>query len=185
MDDEKILDLFFQRSEAAIQQLNLKYGKLCHRLSYQILNNRQDAEECVNDAYLGTWNAIPPARPNPLAAYLCRIVRNLSLKRYRQNTAAKRNSIYDVALTELEGCLTSSSSPENTLEAHELTGILESFFDMQTAENRVIFLSRYWFCDSYADIAARTGLTEKIISVRLTRLRRRLKHYLMERGVIV
>lgn len=156
---------------------------MCHQLSYRILNNRQDAEECVNDAYLGAWNAIPPARPSPLAAYLCRIVRNLSLKRYKHRSAVKRNSIYDVALEELSGCLPASDTTEDLLAARELTRILESFLDTLTTENRVIFLGRYWFCSSYADLAAKTGLTEKNVSVRLTRTRRQLKHYLLERGV--
>lgn len=80
MEDEDIMDLFFARSEQAIRELDTKYGKICHKLSYNILNNRRDAEECVNDAYLGAWNAIPPARPDPLLAYLVKIVRNLSLK---------------------------------------------------------------------------------------------------------
>ena len=90
MDDSTIIELFFARSEQAIRELDDKYGKVCHSLSYNILNSRQDAEECVNDAYLGTWNAIPPARPNPLLAFLCKIVRNLSLMRYHADRTAKR-----------------------------------------------------------------------------------------------
>ena len=90
MNDNAIIELFFARSEQAIRELDDKYGKVCYSLSYNILNSRQDAEECVNDAYLGTWNAIPPARPNPLLAFLCRIVRNLSLMRYHADRAAKR-----------------------------------------------------------------------------------------------
>ena len=90
MDDDAIIELFFARSEQALRELDGKYGKVCHSLSYNILHSRQDAEECVNDAYLGTWNAIPPARPNPLLAFLCRIVRNLSLMRYHGDRAAKR-----------------------------------------------------------------------------------------------
>lgn len=82
MDDSTIIELFFDRSEQAIRELDSKYGKVCHNLSYNILHSRQDAEECVNDAYLGAWNTIPPTRPNPLLAFLCRIVRNLSLMRY-------------------------------------------------------------------------------------------------------
>ena len=92
MDDERIIELFFARSENAIRKLDDKYGHLFQSVSYNILNNRLDAEECVNDAYLGTWNAIPPAKPNPLYAFVCKIVRNISLKRYDHNTAAKRNS---------------------------------------------------------------------------------------------
>ena len=104
MDDEKIIELFFVRSEQAIKELDRKYGRKCHAVSYNILNNHQDAEECVNDAYLGAWNAIPPAKPDPLLAFVCKIVRNVSLKRYERNTAAKRNSRYDVSIEELGDC---------------------------------------------------------------------------------
>ena len=92
MDNEKIIELFFQRSEQGIRELDHKYGKICHKLSYNIVNNRQDAEECVNDAYLGAWNTIPPSRPNPLLSYVAKIVRNVSLKLYWKKAAAKRNS---------------------------------------------------------------------------------------------
>lgn len=103
IDDEKIIDLFFERSEQGIRELDNKYGAVCHNLSYNIVNNRQDAEECVNDAYLGAWNAIPPVRPNPLLSYIVKIVRNISLKTYWRKEAAKRSSRYTIALEELEG----------------------------------------------------------------------------------
>ena len=101
MEDERIIALLFQRSEEALRCLADKYGRVCHSMSYRILGDRRDAEECVNDAYLGVWNSVPPQRPDPLAAYLCRIVRNLSIKRYHANRAAKRHSGYDLALEEL------------------------------------------------------------------------------------
>ena len=96
--DERIIELFFERSELAIRELDIKYGKICDSLSYKIVNDRRDAEECVNDAYLGAWNTIPPAKPNPLLAYICKIVRNISLKLYYRKGAAKRNSVYEVAM---------------------------------------------------------------------------------------
>lgn len=185
MADEAIIELFYQRSEQAIVELDTKYGKTCYKLSCNILKSRQDAEECVNDTYLGTWNAIPPAKPSPLLTYLCKIVRNISLKRYYMKTAAKRNSIYDVAMQELEGCLTVSNTVEAEIETQELARIIENFLDMQTAENRVIFMRRYWFSDTYSDIAKRVGLTEKNVSVRLTRIRKQMKQYLIERGIFV
>ncbi len=184
MNDERIVALFFERSEQAIVELDKKYGRACYAVSYKILNDRQDAEECVNDAYLGAWNAIPPAKPNPLLPFVCRIVRNLSLKRYAQRTAVKRNSHYDVALEELEGCLASSTSIEEEIAQRELAQIIEAFLDTLSKENRVIFLRRYWFSDAYADIAARVGLTEKNVSVRLTRMRKELRKYLVEREVL-
>ena len=89
IEDEKIIEMFFERSEQGIRELDIKYGKVCHKLSYNIVNSRQDAEECVNDAYLGAWNAIPPANPHPLLTYICKIVRNISLKIYYRKEAAK------------------------------------------------------------------------------------------------
>lgn len=184
MDDIKIIDLFFARSELAIEALDGKYGTTCHNLSRSILKDQQDAEECVNDAYLGVWNAIPPHRPNPLVAFVCKIVRNISIMRYRANTALKRNSNYDVTMEELEKCLSSPVSVENSLEEKELIAIIEDFLRGLSQENRVIFLRRYWFSDSYAEIAARTGLTEKNVSVRLSRIRKQLQTHLAERGVL-
>ncbi len=185
MEDEKIVELFFERSEQAIAEIDIKYGKVCHRLSFNILNSRRDAEECVNDGYLGAWNAIPPAKPNPLQAYICKIVRNISLKVYYRKEAAKRNSIYDVALQELEAYLSGPSTVETEIEARELARIIENFLNTLTVENRVIFMLRYWFSDSYKDIAERVGLTEKNVSVRLTRIRQKMKQYLFEREVFV
>lgn len=185
MDDKEIIGLFFMRSERAIQELDHKYGSICHTVAFRILNNRQDAEECVNDAYLGIWNAIPPAHPDPLLAYVCKIVRNVSLKRYEQNTAVKRNSFYDVALEELEDCLASVQTVETELAEKELTHTIEAFLDSLSTENRVIFLRRYWFSDSHAQIAKQVGLTSKNVSVRLTRIRKDLRKYLLEREVIV
>ena len=184
MTDEKIIELFFLRSEQAISELDKKYGRTCYSVSYNILNNSQDAEECVNDAYLGLWNAIPPARPDPLRAFVLKTVRNISLKRYEKNTAAKRNSHYDVAMEELEDCLATPAGVEEEIEERRLTEIIEAFLGSLTEENRVIFMRRYWFSDSYADIAGRVGLTKKNVSVRLTRIRRELRKYLTERGVL-
>ena len=185
IEDEKIIDLFFNRSEKAIQELDIKYGKVCHKLSYNILNNKQDAEECVNDAYLGAWNAIPPTRPNPLLSYIVKIVRNISLKIYWRKEAAKRSGHYKIALEEIEGYIADQKTVEDEIEARELARIIEEFLDTLTVENRVIFMRRYWFADSYKDIAEFLGLSEKNISVRLTRIREKMKQYLIEREVFV
>ena len=185
IEDEKIIDLFFNRSEKAIQELDIKYGKVCHKLSYNILNNKQDAEECVNDAYLGAWNAIPPTRPNPLLSYIVKIVRNISLKIYWRKEAAKRSGHYKIALEEIEGYIADQKTVEDEIEARELAGIIEEFLDTLTVENRVIFMRRYWFADSYKDIAELVGISEKNISVRLTRIREKMKQYLIEREVFV
>lgn len=127
LDDRKIIELFFERSEQAIIELSKKYGSVCSKVAFNILNNTQDTEECVNDAYLGTWNTIPPQNPNPLLSYVCRIVRNLAIKKYHANTAAKRNSFYDVALDELENCFPSSVSVEDEFNAIEPHDSLMSF----------------------------------------------------------
>ena len=185
IDDEKIIEMFFERSEQAIRELDIKYGKICHNLSYNIVNNRQDAEECVNDAYLGAWNAIPPVRPNPLLSYIVKIVRNISLKIYWRKEAAKRSGHYKVALEEVESYIADQKTVEDEIEARELARIIGEFLDTLTLENRVIFMRRYWFADSYKDIAEFVGLTEKNISVRLTRIREKMRQYLIEREVLV
>lgn len=185
MEDEKIIELFFDRSEQAITELDAKYGKFCRRLSHNILNDSRDTEECLSDAYLALWNAIPPERPTPLLTYLCKIVRNLSLKLYHRKTAAKRNSVYDIAMEELEDCLSAPDTVESEAEAKELSRLIESYLDTLSQENRVIFIRRYWFSDPYSEIAKQTGLTEKTVSVRLSRLRKQLKRYLMEKGAII
>ena len=185
MEDEKIIELFFERSEQGIKELDKKYGSACRKLSYSIVNDLQDAKECVNDAYLGAWNAIPPEKPNPLVSYILKIVRNISLKCFSYKHAEKRNNSYTVAMSELQSCLSDSESVEGKVEARELAKIIEGFLDTLTVENRVIFLRRYWFADSYQDIAAFMGLTEKNISVRLTRIRGKMRQYLMEREVFV
>lgn len=185
LEDGKIIELFFARSERAIQELDIKFGKIFHKLSYNILNCWNDAEECVNDAYLGVWNAIPPAKPDPLQAYVCKIVRNISLKLYYRKKAAKRNSVYDVAMEELEDYLSAPNTVEAEMEARELAEIIENFLETLTIENRVIFMRRYAYMDTYSDIATRVGLSEKNVSVRLTRMRRKLKQYLTEREVYV
>ena len=185
IDDERIIDLFFKRDQQGIRELDIKYGKTCHSLSYNITNSKQDAEECVNDAYLGAWNTIPPTRPNPLLSYIVKIVRNISLKIYWRKQAAKRSGNYKIALEEIEGCIAGPQNVEDEIDARELARIIEEFLDTLTLENRVIFMRRYWFADSYKDIAELVGLTEKNISVRLTRIREKMKQYLIEREVSV
>ena len=185
MDDARIIALFFARSEQAIQELDHQYGESCRRLSLNILNDRQDAEECVNDAYLGAWNAIPPAEPAPLLPYLLKMVRNISLHLYWKKAAAKRGGPCTAALAELEDCIAGRETAETALEARELARMIEGFLDTLTPENRVIFLRRYWFSDSCQDIAGLTGLRETNVSVRLTRIRGKLRQYLMEREVLI
>ncbi|MCD8006039.1 MAG: sigma-70 family RNA polymerase sigma factor [Oscillospiraceae bacterium] len=185
MDDEKIIELFFKRSESAISELDGKYGSLCRSVSKNVLSSEEDAKEAVNDTYLAVWNRIPPEKPENLLAYVLKIAKNRSLNILRTRSAQKRDSHYQVALSELEECLPGDSSVEAELDFKELSEAVDSFLETLTQENRVIFLRRYWFSDSLKDIAKLTGLTEKTVSVRLVRLRKKLKDYLSERRFFV
>lgn len=182
MEDNKIIDLFYARSEQAIVELSLKYGTICNKIAKNILNNTLDAEECVNDAYFGAWNTIPPQYPNPLLTYICRIVRNLSVMKYHSNTAIKRNSFYDVALDELEECLASAMTVEKTLTTKELSNILDTFLDTLDKDSRVMFVRRYWYSDSISEIANRFHMSNNNVSVRLSRIRKKLRNYLKKEG---
>ena len=185
MEDSKIIELFYERSEQAIVELSEKYGRICHRIAVNILKNDADAEECVNDTYLGAWNTIPPQNPNPLLTYICRIVRNISIKRYHQNTAKKRNSYYDVALDELEDCLPSAMSVEDEVNAGELALLFDDFLATLDKTNRVMFVRRYWFSDSVSDIAATFKMNDHAVTVRLSRTREKLRQYLIGKGVTI
>lgn len=182
MEDSEIIALFFARSEQAIQALADKYGRIFQNLAGNILANRRDAEECINDTYLGVWNRIPPSRPENLAAYVCRITRNLALKRYESNNAKKRKSQYDIAYEELENCLYTAADPAIICEKKELIRLIETFLDSLKQEDRILFIRRYWFADSVLEIAAKTGMTPNNVSVRLARTRDKLKIYLERSG---
>ena len=183
MDDSKIIELFFERSEQAIVELSKKYGSLCVKVANNILNNRLDSEECVNDAYLGVWNTIPPQKPDSLLHYVCRIVRNLAIKKYHANTAAKRNSIYDVSLEELENCIPVSNSSEDEMDVREIARMIDSFLETLNKENRVMFVRRYWYSDSITDLATLFHTSKHNISVRLSRTREKLRKYLVKEGI--
>lgn len=181
MEDHTIIELFWKRSEQAIRALSEKYGKLLYRISYNILHNSEDVEECVNDTYLGVWNTIPPTRPDPLSAFVCRITRNLSLKKYRANTAAKRDASLEVSLEEL-ACVIPVPSAEEEWSAKELGRSLNAFLEMLETDNRVLFVRRYWFADSVRDISKDMHISENLASVRLKRVREGLKVYLRKEG---
>ncbi len=183
MEDSQILELLYERSERAIAALSEKYGSVCRRVANNILNDARDVEECVNDAYLGAWNTIPPQKPQPLRSYVCRIVRNLAIKRYHANTAAKRNSCYDVAPDELENCFPAADTVEEAFHAGETARILDRFLAALDKESRVMFVRRYWYADPVTDIAALFHTSSHTVSVRLFRIRQRLKKYLIQEGV--
>lgn len=179
MEDQQIIRLFFERSEQAITELSRKYGALCFQIADNILDDPQDAEECVNDAWLGAWNSIPPQRPDPLRAYICRIVRNHSLKKLRANTALKRGSQFEVSLSELEDCISGSSLDEQ-LAVSELTAQINAFLSALPRDDRVMFVKRYWFSESLSEIADTFAITENNASVRLSRIRGKLHQHLKE-----
>jgi RNA polymerase sigma factor, sigma-70 family len=185
LEDTDIIELFYNRSEQAIKELSEKYGAVCSQVSKNILKNSQDAEECVNDAYLAVWNTIPPQKPEHLLAYICRIVRNISITKYHSNTAKKRNSYYDTALDELDECIMSGLSVEDEIDARELSCLINIFLDTLSKENRVIFVWRYWFSDSVQDIAEKLGISSNNVSVRLSRIRSKLKKFLKKEGYVV
>ena len=183
MDDGRIIELFFERSEQAIAELSDKYGSLCAKVAFNILNNRIDSEECVNDAYLAVWNTIPPRRPERLSSYVCRIVRNLALKKYHSDTAQKRNSRYDLALDEIEACFPSAASVEDEIAAGEIAAMIDRFLETLDGKSRVMFVRRYWYADSIDDIASLFATSGHYVSVRLSRIRKALKKYLEREGV--
>lgn len=185
MDDKRIINLFFERSEQAITETKNKYSTVIRRTAFHILNNLQDTEECENDTYLAAWNRIPPESPDPLAAYLCRISRNLALNRYHANTAYKRNGTYDLVLDELEEVIPErGGSPSAVYELKELTRAIEAFLDTLSSDDRKLFVRRYWFAYSVKDIAANMRQSPHRVTVRLSRIRARLQKYLMKEGLM-
>ena len=181
MEDDSIIELFFQRSEEAIPCLAEKYEKLLCHVSSNILNNAEDVKECVNDTYLGVWNTIPPQRPNPFTAFLCKIIRNISLKKYRNLTAKKRNRNLELSIEEFAECIP-SSSVEEIWSARELGNLINAFLGKLKEQERTLFMRRYWFSDSIQEIAELTGLKENNVSVKLLRIRKDLKRYLQKEG---
>ena len=160
MKDRDIIELFWQRLPQAVDAVEEAYGSQLRGLAGNLLPDPQDAEECLNDAYLGLWNSIPPAKPQPLLPYALRVVRNLCLKRYHYNRAGKRNNQMEVALSELENCLAGSSTPEGEQDAKELGAVLNSFVKGLSHRDRVLFLGRYWYGSSYKELALKLGITE-------------------------
>lgn len=184
LDDSRIIALFNERSQKAIEQLSEKYGKTALSISLNILKNEEDAKECVNDAYLSLWDKIPPENPSPLRAYFFSTVRNQSLKKYRSNTAKGRNSHYDAALDELENVLSTENTVEDEINVKELSRAVNSFLGTLSKENRILFVRRYFYCDSVAEIGKMTGRSPHFVSVRLSRIREKLKEFLRKEDLI-
>ncbi len=176
MEDKEIIELFFARDQEGIAALVDKYGRLCRQVSMNVLGSFEDADECVNDTWLATWNQIPPQKPTSLAAYVAKITKNLSLKKYRDDRKKYRDTEIELCLDEMAEC----TSDQQTESEDELREIIEKFLNTLSTENRVIFVKRYWFDESVKAIATEIGLSENSVSVKLHRLRKRLKKYLQE-----
>jgi len=178
MDDSKIIELFFERSEQGIVELSNKYGMHARKVVSNVLNNRSDAEECVNDAFLSVWNSIPPVRPTNLGAFFIRIAKNIALNRLDYNSSQKRNSNYDTAIDELQEIIPSSDDVEAEMLKKELTNEINAFLEKLPKRDRILFVGRYWMGESLAELANKTGESEKGISVRLFRIRKKLNKHL-------
>lgn len=184
MDDIKIIELYFLRNEQAITETDLKYGRLCHTIAYNILNNQSDSEECVNDTYEGLWNAIPPTRPNNFMAFVCKIARNLSLKRLEFLTREKRSENMVISLTELEAVLPDQSY--STEISDEYVGrTINRFLLEQKADIRNVFIRRYFFFDSIKEISKRYSFSESKVKNMLFNTRNRLQNFLIKEGISI
>ena len=185
LEDSKIIDLFYERSEQAIDELDRKYGRIVMKTAANILWNRQDVEECTNDTYLGVWNSIPPHKPNPLVSYVCRIARNLAITRIRRETAARRNCEFDVVLDELAVFIPSDADVETEYEAKEMTEAINRFLSTLDYDDRFMFVRRYWYADSVKEIAAMMNIRTDRVSMRLFRLREKLRINMKKEGLLV
>ena len=185
MEDQQIIELYFARSEQAIQETDNKYGGYCYSIAYNILANREDSEESVSDTYMAAWKAIPPRRPALLAAFLGKITRHLSLDRWRSRSAYKRGGgEVPLALEELENCIADSDTPEAALARKELGLVINRFLDSLPETERSIFLCRYWYLDPVDRIAESFGFSHSKVTSMLHRTRQKLKTLLNKEGVL-
>ncbi len=182
MDDQKIINLYLERNEEALKETEKKYSRLCHRICTNILHNEADAEECVNDTYLGLWNSIPPHRPSRLTAFVATLARRQALKRLEYNTAAKRDAGIQVDFSELEGVLSDADTADGVTE-ERLGELISSFLQTQKPAVRDVFMRKYWFFDSVEDIARKYSFSESRVKSMLFHTRNKLRHYLISKGV--
>lgn len=182
MDDNTIIDLYFERSEKAVKESEIKYGGICHRIAENILSNRADSDECVNDTWMSAWGAMPPERPDCLGAFFARITRNISISRWRKNSAQKRKGDEAaICLDELNECLSDCNGnrfPEN----YEIRDALNRFLGTLNEKARIIFMQRYWYVCTIRQIADEHSIKEGAVKMSLMRTRNRLKEFLDEEG---
>ena len=183
MEDNKIVDLYFERSEEAIVQTQEKYGKYCYSIAYSILNSEPDSEECVNDTYNSAWNSIPPHRPSRLSTFLGKITRNVALNRYYHNRALKRSTNIEVAIDELGDVLIKDNEFDSVADETVLKDTINRFLSSLSKENRIIFVRRYWYLDSIRDISDLCGISESNVKAKLLRTRSKFKLFLESEGI--
>ena len=186
MTDCDIVKLYLNRSEKAINETDKKYGRYCMTVAENILRNKADSEECVNDTYLKAWNSIPPQKPQKLSTYLGKITRNLAINRYNHYSAQKRcGNETELILSELENCLPSESTTEKAFDEMLLVKSIEAFLKEQSKEKRRIFLLRYWYAFSISEIAKEISQSESKVTSTLFRLRLKLKEHLEKEGIFI
>ena len=183
MEDNQIIELYWSRNENAIKETDHKYGNYCFAVADNILHNREDAEECINDTWLHAWNAIPPQKPARLRIFLTKITRNLSFNRFNARTAQKRGgSEINLVLDELAECIASESDVENEYAAKELSESIRKFVRSLSERDGNVFIRRYFFTEPVKIIAQSYSLTENNVCVMLRRTRKKLKAYLIKEG---
>lgn len=184
MKDNDIIELFWKRSENAITETSIKYGKYCFKIAQNILDNEKDSEECVNDAYLKVWNHIPPQRPNNFAAYLGRTTRNTALDKYKNTNRKKRGQGQtEEVLEELTGCIPSNNNTEYIADNIVLAEVLNKFLSTLPTNTRKVFMQRYWYMSSVKEISKELGYSESKVKMLLLRTRNELKLLLEKEGI--
>ena len=184
MEDKRIIELFFARSEKAIEEAQNKYGRYCYTVAYSILASKEDSEEIVNDTYLRAWNSIPPQKPTKLGAFLATVARNLALDRYESHRKHRNNTVCEGALEELEECLPTGEGVSVTDEL-VLKAAINGFLASLSEKNRVIFMRRYWYMMPVSQIADLCGVSEENVKTSLHRTRKRFKEYLEKEGIVI
>lgn len=184
MEDQEIIDLYWNRNEEAIRATDKKYGAWCRTIANRILTIREETEECVADTYFSVWNNIPPQKPNMFRAWIGKITRNLALSRYRKMTAEKRGGLEtELCLNELLDIVSGVEIPETSLESKHIVTVINRFLEKLNETQRSIFLRRYWYVTPIDEIAAIYGMSHSKVTSMLYRQRQQLKTMLEEEGI--